>query len=154
MASLFFLYKSHPYISSFDFFKIEQEFKDTCEVFWVWNPSRSLQCVFISLYSCCNHTKLSRTFEQLTLLSLLAACNSVLRDTTLWDRLYLFAKNISYIKKRNLGDPWVAQWFSICLWPRAWSWSPRIKSHIGLPTRSLLLPLPVSLPLSMSLVNE
>ena len=29
-----------------------------------------------------------------------------------------------------------------------------IKSHIGLPTGSLLLPLPVSLPLSVSLVNN
>lgn len=33
MASLFFLYKSRSYISSFDFFKIEQEYKDTGEVF-------------------------------------------------------------------------------------------------------------------------
>ena len=31
------------------------------------------------------------------------------------------------------GDPWVAQWFSTCLWPRVRSWSPRIESHVGLP---------------------
>ena len=24
------------------------------------------------------------------------------------------------------GNPWVAQWFGACLWPRARSWSPRI----------------------------
>ena len=36
-----------------------------------------------------------------------------------------------------------------CLpWLRAWSWGPGIESHIRLPARSLLLPLPVSLPLS------
>ena len=29
-----------------------------------------------------------------------------------------------------------------------------IKSHIGLPVRSLLLPLPMSLPLSVSLMNK
>ena len=56
----------------------------------------------------------------------------------------------------SLGDPWVAWWFGACLWPRAWSWSPGIESHIGLPGWSLLLPLPVSLPpsLSVSLMNK
>ena len=49
------------------------------------------------------------------------------------------------------GDPWVAQRFSACLRPRAWSWSPRIKSRIRLPAWSLLLPLPMSLPLSLFL---
>ena len=32
-----------------------------------------------------------------------------------------------------LGDPWVAQRFSACLWPRARSWSPGIESHVGIP---------------------
>ena len=50
-----------------------------------------------------------------------------------------------------LGDPWVAQRFSACLWPRERSWSPGIESHIRLPAWSLLLPPPVSLPLSLSL---
>ena len=54
----------------------------------------------------------------------------------------------------SFGDPWVVQRFSTCLWPRAWSWSPRIKSRIGLPAWSLLLPLPMSLPLSLSLSHE
>ena len=49
------------------------------------------------------------------------------------------------------GDPWVAQQFSDCLWPRAWSWSPGINSHVRLPAWSLLLCLPVSLPLSLCL---
>ncbi|CAD7690724.1 unnamed protein product [Nyctereutes procyonoides] len=49
------------------------------------------------------------------------------------------------------GDPWVAQQFSACLWPRARSWSPGIESHIRLLAWSLLLPPPVSLPLSLSL---
>ena len=55
-------------------------------------------------------------------------------------------------KRINFGDPWVAQQISGCLLrPGAWSWSPGIESHIGLPEWSLLLPLPVSLPLSLSL---
>ena len=29
-------------------------------------------------------------------------------------------------------DPWVAQQFGACLWPRAWSWRPGIQSHVGL----------------------
>ena len=48
------------------------------------------------------------------------------------------------------GDPWVAQWFGACLRPRVWSWRPRIESHVRLPAWSLLLPLPVSRPLSLS----
>ena len=57
-------------------------------------------------------------------------------------------------KNSKLGDPWVAQWFSACLWPGAWSWSPGIESRVGLPAWSLLLPLPVFLPLSLSLMNK
>ena len=49
---------------------------------------------------------------------------------------------------RGVRDPWVAQQFSACHRPKAWSWSPGIKSHIRLPAWRLLLPLPVSLPLS------
>ena len=48
----------------------------------------------------------------------------------------------------------MAQQFSACLWPRARSWSPGIESHVGLPAWSLLLPPPVSLPLSLSIINK
>ena len=34
--------------------------------------------------------------------------------------------------KCNVRDPWVAQRFSACLWPRARSWRPGIESHIRL----------------------
>ena len=63
---------------------------------------------------------------------------------------FLHFKKEKYFKFWSL-DTWVAQWFSVCLQLRAWSWSPGIESHIGLPAWSLLLPLPVSLPLSISL---
>ena len=49
--------------------------------------------------------------------------------------------------KDHHRDAWVTQHLSIYLQPRAWSWSSRIKSHIGLPVWSLLFPLPVTLPL-------
>ena len=57
--------------------------------------------------------------------------------------------------KSKVRDTWVAQQLSICLWLRAWSWSPGIEFHIGLPEWSLLLPLPVcvSLSLSVSFMN-
>ena len=32
-----------------------------------------------------------------------------------------------------LRDPWVAQQFSACLWPRARSWRPGIESHLRFP---------------------
>ena len=53
--------------------------------------------------------------------------------------------------KPKCRDTWVAQRLSVCLRPRAWSWGPGIKYHIRLPAWSLLLPLPVSLPLLLSL---
>ena len=36
------------------------------------------------------------------------------------------------LKMEDNGDPWVAQRFGACLWPRARSWRPGIESHIGL----------------------
>ena len=54
-------------------------------------------------------------------------------------------------KEPQQEDAWVAQWLSICLQLRVWSWGPGMELHIGLPTGSLLLPLPVSLPLSLCL---
>ena len=47
-------------------------------------------------------------------------------------------------------DIWVAQRFSTCLRSRAWSQGPGIKSHIGLPAGSLLLPLCLCLFLCVS----
>ena len=54
------------------------------------------------------------------------------------------------VEKRDLGDPWVAQRFGACLWPRMRFWSLGIEYHVGLPAWSLLLPPPVSLPHSLS----
>ena len=45
---------------------------------------------------------------------------------------------------------WVVQCLSVCLWLRAWSQGPGTESCIELPMRSLLLPLPMSLPLCVS----
>ena len=42
----------------------------------------------------------------------------------------------------------------LCLWLRVWSWGPGIKSCIRLPAWSLLLLLPVSLPLSLCVSHE
>ena len=57
--------------------------------------------------------------------------------------------------KISFRDPWVAQRFGACLWPRARSWRPGIESHIRLPVHgacfSLCLCLCLSLSLSLSL---
>ena len=55
------------------------------------------------------------------------------------------------VKKRG---GWGAQWLRICLWLRLWSQCLGIKSHFRLPRGSLLLPLPVSLPLSVCLMYK
>ena len=47
-------------------------------------------------------------------------------------------------------EAWVAQWWSVCLELREWFWGLGIESHIGLPAGTLLLPLPMSLPLYVS----
>ena len=56
------------------------------------------------------------------------------------------------LKSKARGNPWVAQRFSTCLRPREWSWSPGIEFRVRLPAWSLLLPLPVSLPLCVCLL--
>ena len=61
---------------------------------------------------------------------------------------------VSYYKTLHSEDPWVAQQFGACLWPRARPWSPGIESRVGLLAWSLLLPVAVSLPLSLSIMNK
>ena len=72
-------------------------------------------------------------------------------------------KTFSRMRPGNLylkspGDPWVAQQFSACLWPRARSWRPRIESHVGLPVHgacfSLCLCLCLSLSLCVTVINK
>ena len=61
-----------------------------------------------------------------------------------------------YFKKVVYRDPWVAQQFGACLWPRARSWRPGIESYIGLPVHGACfsLCLCLCLSLSLSLVNK
>ena len=66
------------------------------------------------------------------------------------------------LKYHETGDPWVAQRFRACLWPRARSWSPRIESHVGLPVHGacfslclcLCLSLSLTLSLSVTIINK
>ena len=60
-----------------------------------------------------------------------------------------------YAEETSYGHR-VAQWLGAYLQLRAWPRGPGIESHVGLPARSLLLPLPESLPLSLcvSLMNK
>ena len=46
--------------------------------------------------------------------------------------LRTFACDLLVIKT-SPRDPWVAQRFGTCLWPRARSWRPGIESHVRLP---------------------
>ena len=61
------------------------------------------------------------------------------------------------LRIQGFGDPWVAQQFGTCLWPRAQFWSPGIESRIGLPAWGLLLLclcLCLSLSVCVSLMNK
>ena len=62
-----------------------------------------------------------------------------------------------------MWDPWIAQRFSACLWPRARSWRPGIESHVGSQCMepaspsayvSASLSLSLCLSLSVSLMNK
>ena len=52
--------------------------------------------------------------------------------------------------KSGPRDPWVAQRFGACLWPRARSWRPGIESHVGLPVHGACFSLCLCLCLSLS----
>ena len=71
-----------------------------------------------------------------------------------WDLLICFLKVLpfSFLSRRMARRcSWVAQWLSICFQLRAWSQGPGIEFCIRLPAESLLLPPPMSLPLSLCL---
>ena len=60
-------------------------------------------------------------------------------------------ENTGFSRTGERGIPgWLSGWV-VCLLPRVWFWSLRIESPIRLPARSLLLPLPMSLPVSLCL---
>ena len=64
---------------------------------------------------------------------------------------------LSPVHKHQEIRPWGSQGGSAVErlpWAQGMIWSLWIESHIGLPAWSLLLPLPVSLPLSGSLMNK
>ena len=80
------------------------------------------------------------------------ALNKAVSDI-LFEESHQFKEHLRLVA---VWDPWVAQWFGACLWPRVRSWSPGIESRVRLLAWSLLLPPPVSLPLflSMSIINK
>ena len=63
----------------------------------------------------------------------------------------LLLNKIVLIRKSMNGDPWVAQRFSACLWPRARSWRLGIESHVGLLVHGACFSLCLCLCLSLSL---
>ena len=68
--------------------------------------------------------------------------------------VHLFFGRLSEdVKNTKQWGAWVVQWWSISLWHDLRR-GVFLGSHIGLPAGSLLLPLPVSLPLSDSLMNK
>ena len=66
--------------------------------------------------------------------------------------------NLQIQIKIQTRDPWVAQRFGACLWPRARPWRLGIQSHVGLPVHgacfSLCLCLCLSLSQSVTIMNK
>ena len=61
------------------------------------------------------------------------------------------ASSLTYNEKGR--DPWVAQRFGACLWPRARSWRPGFESHVRLPVHGACFSLCLCLCLSLSLCD-
>ena len=70
------------------------------------------------------------------------------RRTLTIENLKIKLQILTYPQKLRAGAALVAQWFSAAF--RDVILEMRIKFHVGLPAWSLLLPLPMSLPLSLS----
>ena len=64
---------------------------------------------------------------------------------------YTMQKSINIAGLGIPGAPWFGAYLCSGHDPGVLGWSPGIESHVGLPAWSLLHPLPVSLPLSLSL---
>ena len=105
---------------------------------WVWDALGSIQMDARSgcLWTWCFHICMN---------------DSHMNTVTDVRKMYYLQLKLWQIRDNIIGVPgWLSGW-AICLWLRAWSWGPGIKPCIGVPAESLLLPLPVSLPLSLCL---
>ena len=120
----------------------------------VWNNDNLKQAKNVSVYDW---------------LGKMAFKNRLTAIITYKSHLYIKIQNILYywvkmtickieckfgFKMSSMGDPWVAQQFSACLWPRAQSWGPGIGSRVGVPAWSLLLPVSASLSLYLSWISK
>ena len=77
---------------------------------------------------------------------ILSLKNFVLIETRKGGKGTSFLSICNFYFKPLFWDAWMAQRLKVCLSPRVWPWGPRIKSHIEIPTWSLLLSLCISLP--------
>ena len=59
------------------------------------------------------------------------------------------SRKLTVVSKGPSRDPWVAQQFSACLWPRARSWRPGIESHLRFPVHGACFSLWLCLCLSL-----
>ena len=118
-------------------FKPKRNFKTS-----VLGPKIGIGCLILYILYIFNLFPSLETPESLNSPVVMWIAGKLPVEETVWERWA--------IKREQTGMPGVAQRLSICLWLRAWSQSPGIKSCSRLPAWSLLLPLPMSLPFSVS----
>ena len=78
-------------------------------------------------------------------------CSSINKHQQFGGEKHLGKVEMHFCKRAQNRDPWVAQRFGACLWPRARSWRPWIESHVGLPVHGACFSLCLCLCLSLSL---
>lgn len=131
---------------------------------WSFTPAlikklvRASSPLLVSLLHCRKSSLLNLPISSQRL-CLLAAILLFLQFVLICSMLYQnqeensLATNCSLNKTENRGTPgWFRGWASAFGWAGWWSWGP--KSRIRLPARSLLLPLPVFLPLCVSRITK
>ena len=103
------------------------------------------------LFSCVGfNLEKNEAKERKEMMDLLICLNLARKQTKLPCRLKEHLE--FFCSKAYHGDPWVAQRFGTCLWPRAGSWRPGIKSRVGLPVHGACFSLFLCLFLSLSLI--
>ena len=124
------------------------------EHYWVYFPmDLGIPAIGFKLYKLWFFLQENQVLESIlwNFRDILASNAGMFLPQTPWDAMIPTRKQWSGASRKEERDPWVAQRFGACLWPRARSWRPRIESCIGLPVHGTCFSLCLCLCFSLSL---